>query len=313
MHKHFNRKEWSFLCEAWSKAKLKAREEEERKAREKAKIKAEKKTARKARQKRFSRRVLLPVFIMLLLGTGAYFAVTNWSKLAPLFGGKSKTAEALTVEGESFTVNGVTFNMVAVKGGTFEMGSDSGDEDEKPVHSATVGDYMIGETEVTQALWEAVMEDNPSKYKGAERPVHNVSWLDCQAFIKRLNKLVGKNFRLPTEAEWEYAARGGHKSKGIYKYSGSQKAKDVAWHNCRRPHKVKTKLPNELGVYDMSGNIAEWCEDDFDGKYELSKGGKALRGGWYELSDYYCRVSYRNAELPNNGYRSDGFRLVLSW
>ena len=228
------------------------------------------------------------------------------------FDGKSHVEGVLDVPGEFFTENGVSFKMVAVKGGTFEMGSESGDDDEK-VRSEIVSDFMIGETEVTQALWEAVMENNPSEYKGAEKPVQNISWHDCQTFIKRLNKLTGKTFRLPTEAEWEYAARGGHKSKGIYLYSGSQKAKDVAWYDCERPHAVKKKQPNELGLYDMSGNVEEWCEDLCEYKDSWKEGkGRVVRGGYYSSSEYWCRVFDRDIGNPENGHRSRGFRLVLS-
>ena len=266
---------------------------------------------------RENKKPVLLIFIVLLLGAGVYFAYKYWDKVedfwykvVSFFDGKSQNEGTIDAQGEIFTVNGVSFKMVAVEGGTFEMGSETGDENERPVHSETVSDFMIGETEVTQALWEAVMENNPSEYKGAEKPVHNVSWYDCQTFIKRLNKLTGKDFRLPTEAEWEYAARGGHKSKGIYKYSGSQNAKDVAWYDYCRPHEVKQKRTNELGVYDMSGNVEEWCEDSFD-KNSWEHGGKALRGGSYRVSKCYCTVSHRSSARPDCGYKTHGLRLVL--
>ncbi len=146
------------------------------------------------------------------------------------------------------------------------MGSNDGGNDEKPVHSVTLSDYMIGETEVTQALWRAVMGSNPSYYKGDYLPVERVSWEDCQEFISKLNSLTRQRFRLPTEAEWEYAARGGSKSRG-YKYSGSDNLGDVAWYyenSGDKTHSVKTKDSNELGLYDMSGNVWEWCEDFYD-------------------------------------------------
>lgn len=180
----------------------------------------------------------------------------------------------------TYTVNGVSFDMVSVKGGTFTMGATSeqgsdADSDETPTHKVTLSDYMIGKTEVTQELWQAVMGSNPSNFKGNNLPVEQVSWDDCQEFIKKLNSLTGLNFRLPTEAEWEYAGRGGKKGKG-YKYSGSNDIGSVAWYyensgnsrlndnnweydklesnNCRT-HAVATKAPNELGLYDMSGNV----------------------------------------------------------
>ena len=155
-------------------------------------------------------------------------------------------------------------------GATSEQGEDA-DSDEKPAHQVTLSDYYIGETEVTQALWKAVMGTNPSNFKGDSNPVEKVSWNDCQEFIRKLNSLTGRTFRLPTEAEWECAARGGNQSKG-YKYSGSNKIKDVAWYDGNskdKTHAVKTKPSNELGLYDMSGNVNEWCWDLY-GAYDGS-------------------------------------------
>ena len=220
-------------------------------------------------------------------------------------------------------VKGVSFKMINVEGGTFQMGSNDSEasSDEKPVHSVTLSDYYIGETEVTQELWEAVMGSNPSGYKGSKNPVENVSWDDCQDFIKKLNKLTGKNFRLPTEAEWEYAARGGNKSRG-YKYSGSNTFGDVAWywHNSsREPHPVGTKTPNELGLYDMSGNVWEWCSDWY-GDYSSSSqtnptgpatgSGRVLRGGSW-IGRTSCRVAFRGNDSPGGRDHLGGFRLAL--
>ena len=229
---------------------------------------------------------------------------------------------------QRFTVNGVSFEMVPVEGGTFtmggtaEQGSDA-DEDEKPTHQVTLSSYMIGKTEVTQELWQAVMGNNPSYFKGSNLPVEQVSWEDCQAFITKLNALTGKNFRLPTEAEWEYAARGGNKSRG-FKYSGSNTLSNVAWYgdnSADKTHPVATKAPNELGIYDMSGNVWEWCSDWY-GSYSSSSqynptgpnsgSRRVYRGGsWY----YYarsCRVSFRNSDNPTYRYDILGLRLALS-
>ena len=234
----------------------------------------------------------------------------------------------------TITVDGLTYgNMILVKGGTFQMGatSEQGSDvgsDEKPVHTVTLSDYYIGETEVTQGLWKAVMGSNPSDESrgiGDDLPVHDVSWNDCQDFIKKLNQKTGKHFRLPTEAEWEYAARGGSKSRG-YKYSGSNTIGDVAWYTDNsgyKVHPVKSKSPNELGLYDMTGNVWEWCSDWYKSDYysnspstnprgPSSGSYRVLRGGsWY----YYardCRVSYRSNSDPTFRGSGSGLRLLLS-
>ena len=228
----------------------------------------------------------------------------------------------------TITVNGVSFEMVYVEGGSFDMGatSEQGSDAydwEKPVHRVTLSDYYIGRCEVTQELWEAVMGSNPSNFRGAQNPVESVSWNDCQNFIKKLNSLTGRTFRLPTEAEWEYAARGGNKSRH-YKYSGSDNIDDVAWYDDNsgsKTHAVGTKSPNELGIYDMSGNVWEWCSDWYGKKYSAGAqtnpqgpsagSNRVLRGGsWY----YYarlCRVSNRGSLDPVNSYYYGGLRLVL--
>ena len=231
---------------------------------------------------------------------------------------------------QTFMVKGVEFKMIKVEGGTFSMGatSEQGSDaynDEKPVHSVTLSDYYIGETEVTQELWGAVMGSNPSEFKGNnQRPVEMVSWYDCQEFIEKLNSLTGKQFRLPTEAEWEYAARGGKYSKDyVYKYSGSNNADEVAWYydnSGDETHPVKTKKANKLGLYDMSGNVDEWCNDRY-GDYQSnsqtnptgpSKGGyRVIRsGGWFNR-DRSARVSNRNGYTPDGRYLDCGLRLAL--
>ena len=229
---------------------------------------------------------------------------------------------------ETFTVNGVTFTMVMVEGGSFTMGAtpeqgDEADEDEKPAHQVTLSSYWIGQTEVTQALWLAVMGENPSDFPGdLERPVEMVSWSECQTFINTLNQITGRNFQFPTEAQWEFAARGGNLSQG-YKYSGNNTLDDVAWYyydGCTdlTTHAVATKHPNELGLYDMSGNVKEWCHEDYapyssepqtDPVGPSGVANHVYRGGSWASTANECRVTYRYS----NRYwaNSIGLRLAL--
>ena len=222
----------------------------------------------------------------------------------------------------------LTANMVYVSGGTFTMGATSeqgreADSDEKPTHSVTLSSFYICKYEVTQTLWEAVMGSNPSNWKGANLPVETVSWDDCHTFIRKLNALTGKNFRLPTEAEWEFAARGGNHSRG-YKYAGSNNIETVAWHSDNsgyETHVVGTKSPNELGLYDMSGNVYEWCQDRY-GSYSSasqtnptgasSGSDRVLRGGGWHGDGEYCRSSCRVKMRPDSHNNGRGLRLVLS-
>ena len=235
-----------------------------------------------------------------------------------------------------FVVGSCRFKMIKVDGGTFIMGAteeqeDDASDDERPAHEVTLSDYYIGQTQVTQALWKAVMSSNPSNFKGGNLPVEKVSWMDCQSFIEELNRLLsnelgGKRFALSTEAQWEFAARGGNKSKG-YKYAGSNKIGDVAWYEDNSgglTHPVAQKKPNELGIYDMSGNVWEWCQDWYDEGYyctspENNPQGPAdgeervYRGGsWFNIAEG-SRVSFRNKNTP--GYDSSscciGLRLCL--
>ncbi len=228
-----------------------------------------------------------------------------------------------------YIINGVSFKMIPVEGGTFamgatmEQGSDAYD-DEKPVHQVTLSNFSIGETEVTQELWEAVMGSNPSRFSGNQLPVDFVSWDKCQTFISKLNQLTGENFRLPTEAEWEFAARGGNKSMG-FKYAGSNTIGDVAWYednSSEKTHVVAQKQPNELGLYDMSGNVQEWCQDWYSNSY-ISSAAKTnphgpsfgsyrvLRGSYYSGGARHCRVSNRYPHrAPSEAMEWDGLRLA---
>ena len=227
-----------------------------------------------------------------------------------------------------FTVNGVSFEMVRVEGGTFRMGATSEQEAddwdrEKPVHSVTLSSYYIGKTEVTQALWKAVMGSNPSYFKSDNQPVENVSWNDCHEFIRKLNALTGQNFRLPTEAEWEFACRGGNNSRG-YKYSGSNNLGSVAWYDGNsgnKTHPVGTKAPNELGIYDMSGNVWEWCADwygDYSSGAQTNPTGpyggsnRVYRGGSWNYDVGRCRSSNRDFYYPWIRDIILGLRLALS-
>ncbi len=225
-------------------------------------------------------------------------------------------------------LNKLINNMVYVSGGTFTMGatSEQGSDalkNEEPTHSVTLSSFYLCKYEVTQALWRAVMGNNPSRFKGNSLPVEQVSWNDCQTFISRLNNLTGKNFRLPTEAEWEYAARGGNRSRG-YKYSGSNALSDVAWYEDNsgdKTHPVGSKSPNELGLYDMSGNVWEWCSDWY-GTYSSSSqtnptgassgSNRVRRGGGWGNDASYCRSSFRIYDAPDDRYYFLGLRLALS-
>lgn len=248
------------------------------------------------------------------------------------------TTEMAPIVFETYTVNGVSFKMIEVVGGTFTMGHDSenfsAESSEEPHTVTLTNNYSIGETEVTRELWQAVMGNTPTFWDEAEgdfsqRPVEWVSWEDCQVFITKLNQLTGKNFRLPTEAEWEYAARGGHRANERYKYSGSNNIDEVAWYLYNGPlgetvytNVVKTKKANELGIYDMSGNVWEWCNDWYDDKYYWNSPGenpqgpesgtqRVYRGGSWQDKEEACRAAKRRGIEPNEKYSNIGLRLCL--
>ena len=247
-----------------------------------------------------------------------------------------ETPATTQLDDKVFFVKGVSFIMKPVEGGTFMMGCDGNDsiDDERPVHSVTVSSFYMAETEVIQALWEAVMgttigqqrdrvgDSRPLCGEGANYPMYYVSWDECQEFIKELNQLTGEDFRLPTEAEWEYAARGGNRSGGA-KYAGNTNVEEVAWHfyNCDgQVHPVAIKSPNELGLFDMCGNVWEWCGDWYgdygddsqeDPRGPISGSERVLRGGCWGSYAKNCRVSSRSCRDAASRSYYDGFRLCL--
>ena len=246
-------------------------------------------------------------------------------------GNPAPGAESLTI-----TANGVSFVMVPVEGGTFTMGAAEGQSDaesnEQPAHQVTLSSYYIGQTTVTQALWKAVMGYSPTSDGsswlssfglGDNYPAYHISYDDVLSFISKLNSLTGRTFRMPTEAEWEYAARGGNKSKG-YLYSGGNTLDNVGWYgdnSSRKTHPVAQKSANELGLYDMSGNVWEWCNDWFS-TYSSSpqtnptgpstSGYRVKRGGSWGDSATRCRVAYRSNDQPSDRDLNNGVRLASS-
>jgi formylglycine-generating enzyme required for sulfatase activity len=256
------------------------------------------------------------LLILGLLSINGYIKANNSEEITPTGSGKLKTFTE--------TVNGVGFEMVAVEGGSFMMGSNDGDDNEKPIHRVTLSDFYMGKTEVTQALWKAVMGNNPSYFTGDNLPVESVSWYDVQTFIAELNRLTGRKYRLPTEAEWEYVAGGG--SKNRTKWSGTDVdslVENYSWlRDClgHTTHAVATKLPNSMGVCDMSGNVWEWCNDWY-GYYtsndqvnpsgSSSGSDRVIRGGSWNYLLLYCRVVFRFSCKPDLRGNDLGFRLIL--
>ena len=224
---------------------------------------------------------------------------------------------AQTLDANNPIIQNLINNMIFVEGGKFKMGSKGKDAlaDEKPLHVENVESFSIGKYEVTQKEWEAVMGSNPSYFKGSDLPVENVSWDDCQEFIKRLNRITGLSFRLPTEEEWEYAARGGKKSLG-YKYSGSDDIDRVAWYDQNggtRTSNVGLKKPNELGLHDMSGNVWEWTSSKYSINYKRPRNSMNIvyRGGSWCSDKPRCRMTHRPYSISKFYYKDLGFRLVL--
>lgn len=245
---------------------------------------------------------------------------------------KETYQETLSAESNAI-IEGIVSNMVQIQGGSFNMGGtyeqgEKATSAEKPSHVVKLKSYSICKYEVTQKEWIAIMNYNPSTFKGDNLPVDNVSYLECQNFIKKLNKISGRTFRLPTEAEWEYAARGGSVSKG-YMFPGGNYLASYAWfsdNSNNTTHPVGTKSPNELGLYDMGGNVWEWCQDwygTYSSSYDYNPIGpkygtyKVLRGGSWHNPSTSERVSFRGNGKPSDrcsnwSYQGDyGFRLAM--
>jgi formylglycine-generating enzyme required for sulfatase activity len=217
----------------------------------------------------------------------------------------------------------INYEFILVDGGSFLMGSNDGYEEEQPIHKVRLSSYYLGKTVVTQKLWKFIMGNNPSIFKGDNHPVENISWQDAQEFLHHINKLSENRFRLPTEAEWEFACRGGNLSKQ-FRYSGSDKLDEVGWfelNSNETTHAVGEKNPNELGFLDMNGNVSEWCSDlmnmsyysqspELDPKGPALGNGRSLRGGGWVTDEFDSRSACRNAFVENGKSSYCGIRLV---
>lgn len=240
----------------------------------------------------------------------------------PILSNSTETINGITVKWNGVTksqknaITDLLKNMIYIEGGSFMMGSDDNNADiwVKPIHMETVRSFWLNKYEMTQKLWQAIMGDNPSYFQGENLPVEQVTWDDCQDFIKKINRMTGLNFRLPTEAEWEYAARGGKNTLG-YQYSGSNNIDEVAWYisnSNNSLHPVGTKKPNELKIYDMSGNVSEWTSDKSSANYsELRIGDYIYRGGGYSFSENRCKVYDRLEYDSKFRAKGRGFRIAL--
>lgn len=263
---------------------------------------------------------LLGIIVALVIGGGLYWFFSNGGSGSVT----EKGEEGFVQRVDTFTINGIRLEMVKIPGGAFKMGSNEGDANEKPVQDRQVSDFYLSKYEVTQKLWFVIMNTNPSTKVNDNFPVNNVSWDDCQLFIQKLNALTGRNFRLPTETEWEYAAKarlkpdGGIEATG-YKYSGtSTDLSDYAWYSSNsggQMHAVGCKKPNDFGIYDMSGNVIEWCQDIYTnystGSPEIGKDERVLRGGYYDSDAASVKSTSRGSCPYNQAMEPFGFRLCL--
>jgi len=210
--------------------------------------------------------------------------------------------------------------MILVQGGTFQMGSGDEDANEKPVHLVTVSNFYIAKYQVTQKLWREVMGNNPSYFKNCDNcPVESISWNDAQEFVKKLNAKTGKKYRLPTEAEWEYAASGGSSRRKWAGTNSESSLDSYAWYEDNsegKTHPVGTKSPNELGIYDMNGNVWEWCEDWYksypnsSNEFDYTGSIRVNRGGGWDNNASDCRVANRGSSTPTYSFNILGFRVV---
>ena len=256
---------------------------------------------------------------MIVVGGGIYWLLNKKNE-----GNTTLPEDKYVQKVDTFSINGIRLEMVKIPGGSFKMGSNEGDANEKPVQKRQVSDYYLSKYEVTQKLWFVIMNTNPSTVINDNYPVNNVSWDDCQLFIQKLNALTGRNFRLPTETEWEYAAKaklslqGGIEATG-YKYSGtSTDLSEYAWYSANsggKIHAVGSKKPNDFGIYDMSGNVIEWCQDIYTnystGSPEIGKDERVLRGGYYDSDAASVKSTSRGSCPYNQAMEPFGFRLCL--
>lgn len=262
---------------------------------------------------------LLWILVTLVIGGGTYWFIIN-EKLNY----QASEQEVYVQKVDTFTINGVKLEMVKIPGGSFKMGSNDGEANEKPVQDRQVSDFYLSKYEITQKLWFVIMNTNPSTTINDNYPVNNVSWDDCQLFIQKLNAITGRNFRLPTETEWEYAAKAKLKTDGGieaigYKYSGtSTDLSSYAWYSLNsggQIHAVGSKKPNDFGLYDMSGNVIEWCQDIYTnystGTPEIGKDERVLRGGYYDSDASAVKSTSRGSCPYNQAAVPCGFRLCL--
>ena len=262
------------------------------------------------------------IIAMVVIGGGLYWFLRNGGLGG--FGGSEPTPKGYVQAVDTFTINGIRLEMVKIPGGSFKMGSENGDANERPVKTKQVSDFYLSKYEVTQKLWFVIMNSNPSTTINDNYPVNSVSWDDCQLFIQKLNVVTGRNFRLPTETEWEYAAKAKLKPDGSieatgYKYSGtSSSLSDYAWYSANsggKMHAVGSKSPNDFGIYDMSGNVIEWCQDIYTsystGSPELGKDERVLRGGYYDSDAASVKCTSRGSCQYTQAMEPFGFRLCL--